>query len=319
MIATFGLILSFILGSSLTIIWSLPFIMLYLCGLRLHKIINKRQIPLIFSRIGKNASIIEDSNPRGWIWGRYYIGYILEESGGGQGGPIKTLSIFILCTDKFFTDLIDPNKKIETEINKDDNCKVDNCKVDKNKIKIYERNGNYFWLNYSNRMLDVSKYQPRNTQQQIINSIKDEYKKYNNVVSIISGEPGCGKSMISILLAKEMNGTLCDTFNPTDPGDDISIIYNTIMPSFENPFILVLEEFDIILIRVHNNLIQPHKHIPIQIRDKASWNLFMDRINRGFFPNMVVLLLCNPNPSMIDNLDKSYLREGRVNSRYHML
>ena len=121
----------------------------------------------------KNATIVEDSNPRGWIWGRYYIGYILEESGGGQGGPIKTLSIFILCTDKFFTDLIDPNKKIETEINKDDDCKVD-----KNKIKIYERNGNYFWLNYSNRMLDVSKYQPRNTQQQIINSIKDEYKKY---------------------------------------------------------------------------------------------------------------------------------------------
>ena len=97
--------ISLLLGSCVAILWSLPFIVLFVCGLRLHKITNKREIPMICSRIGKNASIIEDSNPRGWIWGKYFIGYIQEDSGSGQGGPIKTLNIFILCTPKKFKNL----------------------------------------------------------------------------------------------------------------------------------------------------------------------------------------------------------------------
>ncbi len=47
-------------------------------------------------------------------------------------------------------------------------------------------------------------------------------------MSDIHGDPGSCKSMIPILLAKELNGYLFDSYNPTEPGDDIA---NTIMPT----------------------------------------------------------------------------------------
>jgi Cdc6-like AAA superfamily ATPase len=90
------------------------------------------------------------------------------------------------------------------------------------------------------------------------------------------------------------------------------------MPTEEKPLILVLEEFDILINKIHHNLIQMHKHIPIQVKDKTSWNTLFDRIDRGLYPNLIVLLTSNVNPEYVDNLDKSYLRQGRVNNRYHL-
>ena len=47
--------------------------------------------------------------------------------------------------------------------------------------------------------------------------------------------------------------------------------------------ILVFDEVDIILNRIHGNNIERHKHIPIEIYDKTSWNRFMDEINLGLY------------------------------------
>jgi hypothetical protein len=338
-------------GSCLFIVWSMPFLLLYFTGIRLYKITNKRQIPMIFSRISKTCSYTEDGNPRGWIWGKYYVGYIMEEKNTNSHGNSSTYSIFIVCTPKFFEDLTDPSSKMGLKKKnivkpKNDKENLDSSSSDsdsssssdsdssdsdssddelynnkdkkKSKIKFYERQGNFFWLTYNNRDINVEKYIARDNQKAVISSLKKEYKKSSNVVSVIHGDPGSGKSMIPILLAKELNGYLCDSYNPTEPGDDIAIIYNTIMPTVEKPLILVLEEFDIIIHRIHNNLIQSHKHIPIQVKDKTSWNTLLDRIDRGLYPNMFFLLTSNSDPVIIDKLDSSYLRTGRVNSRYNL-
>jgi hypothetical protein len=321
---------------------------------------------MIFSRISKTCSYTEDGNPRGWIWGKYYLGYIMEEKTTNSHGNSSTYSVFIVCTPKFFEDLTDPNSKmglkkkksvndIKPKSDKENQSKSDKDSSDlnsssssdssdsssdsdssesssdsesdsdsdkknkkKSKIKFYERQGNFFWLTYNNRDINVEKYIPRDNQKEVISSLKKEYKKSSNVVSVIHGDPGSGKSMIPILLAKELNGYLCDSYNPTEPGDDIAIIYNTIMPSIEKPLILVLEEFDIIIHRIHNNLIQSHKHIPIQVKDKTSWNTLLDRIDRGLYPNMFFLLTSNSDPIIIDKLDSSYLRKGRVTSRFEL-
>ena len=335
-------------GSCLFIVWSMPFMLLYFTGIRLYKITNKRQIPMIFSRIAKTCSYTEDGNPRGWIWGKYYVGYIMEEKNTNSHGNSSTYSIFIICTPKFFEDLTDPNSKMglkkknivkpkndkensdssssdsdssdsdSSDSNSSDDETYNNKDKKKSKIKFYERQGNFFWLTYNNRDINVEKYVARDNQKEVISSLKKEYKKSSNVVSVIHGDPGSGKSMIPILLAKELNGYLCDSYNPTEPGDDIAIIYNTIMPSVEKPLILVLEEFDIIIHRIHNNLIQSHKHIPIQVKDKTSWNTLLDRIDRGLYPNMFFLLTSNSDPVIIDKLDSSYLRKGRVSSRFKL-
>jgi hypothetical protein len=313
---------------------------------------------MIFSRIAKTCSYTEDGNPRGWIWGKYYVGYIMEEKNTNSHGNSSTYSIFIVCTPKFFDELTDPNSKMglkkkdnkdhknnkqkknykdssesdsdsssSSDSDSDDSSSSDSDSSEdnsdekykkKSKIKFYERQGNFFWLTYNNRDINVEKYIARENQKKVISNLKKEYKKSSNVVSVIHGDPGSGKSMIPILLAKELNGYLCDSYNPTEPGDDIAIIYNTIMPTVEKPLILVLEEFDIIIHRIHNNLIQAHKHIPIQVKDKTSWNTLLDRIDRGLYPNMFLLLTSNSDPIIIDKLDSSYLRQGRVSSRYNL-
>jgi len=312
-LSTLGISMAF--GSCMGIIWTIPFVLLIVFGIRLYKITNKRQIPMVFTRIGKNSSYLEDSNPRGWIWGKYYIGYIVEQSDSNKNASSKSYNIFIVCSNKFFKELMDPDSKIMKKYEKEED---DNDNDNKNKIKFYERQGNYFWLEYKVREINTEHFISKQNQQNIIDLIKDDYKKRKNNVSIIYGEPGSGKSMISILLAKDMNGYLCDTFNPTEPGDDIGVIYSTIMPTAEKPLILVLEEFDILINKIHHNMIQPHKHIPIQIKDKTSWNTFFDRIDRGLYPNMIFLLTSNIEPEYVDKLDKSYLRNGRINSRFHL-
>jgi len=311
-----SLALTIITGSCLFIVWSLPFIIFLLLGIRLFKITNKRQIPMIFSRISKTCSYTEDGDPRGWIFGKYYIGYIMEHSSDNRNG--KSYSIFILCTNKYFKDLTDPTSKTIIQKQTITYKNNEDEESDKKKIKFYERNGNYFYLHYNSRDINVEKYVPRSSQKKIIDSLKDDYKKNGCVVSVIYGDPGSGKSMIPILLTKEINGYLCDSYNPTDPGDDIALIYNTIMPTYEKPLVIVFEEFDIMITKIHNNIIQPHKHIPIQVKDKTSWNILFDRIDRGLYPNMFILLTSNLDPIFIDKLDSSYLRPGRISSRYKL-
>jgi len=265
---------------------------------------------MVFSRISKNSTYSEDNTQRGWIWGKWYTGYIHEDA--TNKGAEKNLSIYILCKTSFYNNLIDQTSKLFN----DESKYVDEENTNTNKIKFYERSGNYCWLHYNSRDLSVDTFIARPKQQNIIDSIIDDFKKTNKVVAIISGNPGSGKSMIPILIAKQTKGILCDSYNPTDPGDDISLIYNTVMPTNTKPLVLVIEEFDILIHRIHNNLITPHKNIPIQVKDKTSWNTLFDRIDRGLFPNIYFILTTNIDPKIIDNLDSSYLRSGRITHRF---
>jgi hypothetical protein len=46
--------------------------------------------------------------------------------------------------------------------------------------------------------------------------------------------------------------------------------------------------------------------------------MLFDRIDRGLYPNMIVLLTTNTDPALIDAMDKSYLRQGRINCRFEL-
>jgi len=160
------------------------------------------------------------------------------------------------------------------------------------------------------------------------------YKKNRNAVILLHGEKGIGKSMIPILLAKEFANldvnkknldvepddivSFCDTFNPTDPGDNFITLYNTSYPTKNTPLIIVFEEVDIIIKKIHNNNIERHKNSPIMIHDKTSWNQFFDRFDRKYYPYTIIIMTTNEIPDYINKMDLSYIRDGRVNQIFHV-
>lgn len=288
---------------SASIIWSLPFLLLSLFGLKLFKVSDKETFTKISSKI-KNASIIDDKDkPLGIFIGKYYFGFFSNE--GKEGKQI----LYIICSQYMYENLIG---------------KSNNSLENKEEISVYDRRGNYFWMEYIKRTLTVSQFTATEKQKNIIDDIRLFYEAINNihnrVVIYIYGEPGSGKSMISILMTKMMKGSLVKTFNPTEPGDNFGTLYASISPTKENPLIVVLDEVDILLNRIHLQLILPHKHIPIQIIDKRTWNDFLDDINIGFYPYLILIMTSNiSNEDIGKKYDISYLRENRIHLSYKLM
>ncbi len=310
---TFLMVLStifLIITSTLTIFWSLPFIITPLLGLQFYKITEQKLVKLL-KKLPKRSSINYNDEHDGWIIGWPYIGYI-QKLPSNYGEEKKEL--YILTTRNFF------DKKMKQIDNIEE---IDTTSELENQITIWEREGNFFYFYYSKRMFDVSSFEPRNNQISVVNDIKKFYETNRYCVALLHGEKGSGKSMIPILLAKSLCSeqttvNFCDTFRPTDPNNNFSTLYAHINPSKDSPLIIVLEEFDIIIHQIHYKKIMPHKHIPILIFDKPSWNMFFDRFDRKFYPWVILIMTSNSSPKNINALDPSYIREGRVNLTFHI-
>lgn len=282
----------------ISVIWTIPFILCKIFGINLYKVSAQETIPMILKNISKRSSLICEDEVRGFVWGFPYIGYVYEAS--SVNGSKPTIEIYLLTTEKYY-------KSITSKSNVENND---------DSITVYYRSGNFFWLTYKSRSNNFPNYNPRDNQLEIISQIKNYYNSNNKAVCWIHGRPNSGKSTISILLAKEMKGSLCFTFNPTDPGDSIDLIYNAVCPMKENPLIIVFEECDKMIERIHYEKIERHKNIPIQVMDKTGFNTLFDWIDRGSYPNLIVLMTSNKSYNYIDEMDPSYLREGRVNMKF---
>lgn len=295
----FSLLVSYIL----TFTWSFPLILLTVFDVHLFRVRDPSKVMLITNKLSGLSSIIEDTRPRGIVVGMWYIAYFNEVGGSGHLGLVTRTEIYIICTKAFFDFCTHPvhQGNDEPEI-----------------VHIYDRTLCYYNLEYIKRELDVSDYIERNNQINIIEKIIDIYNKNKKVVAYIYGKTGCGKSTVPLLIAKKLKGSFCDTFNPTDPGDTISTIYNTVMPSFDHPLILVLEEVDILIDNIHHNRIPNHKNISTSVRDKPSFNLFFDKIDRKVYPYLILVMTSNKPPEYLDDLDPCYLRPGRVDLKIEM-
>ena len=290
------MLLSFV--CSVSFIWSLPFLLTSYFGWRIYEISEIDKIMLISSKILLSSTKNDDNKPRGIFIGYYYIGVFIRNK---NDEPM----ILMISNEKSFNELV----KRETL----------NISLKEEIIIYYERSSNYHWLRYSKRslVLDTLKYIPSIKQNDIMIKIIEEFNDRNYCTAFVQGEPGSGKSMTSIFLCNKLNGSLIRTFNPCDPGDTISSLYNQVNPTKNNPLILVLDEFDILLNKIHNNLVIPHKNISIQITDKISWNRFFDDINLGLYPYMIVILTSNHSHKSLEEMyDPSYVRNGRIHVKY---
>ena len=81
-----------------------------------------------------------------------------------------------------------------------------------------------------------------------------------------------------------------DSFNPFQPGDYFNSLYNKVSPDRNSPMIVVLEEIDMLITKMHDNSLMPHRDIPTQITNKTDWNQFFDRFDRLQFPYVYFIM-----------------------------
>jgi len=188
---------------------------------------------------------------------------------------------------------------------------VDMTTENKNMLEYYSRAGVYSYFSYHSRTLYIKQiYTP--TQKQIADEVVKYYTKYNRVVVYLHGKIGVGKTFLTYLISKEVSGSFCDTFQPTDPGDYFQDLYSIVKPTKDKPLVLLLDEVDILLKIIHEEKVTRHKNVPIQIYNKITWNRFLDKIGMGIYPNLILILCSNKSIQDIHQMDASYLRDGRV-------
>lgn len=185
-------------------------------------------------------------------------------------------------------------------------------------IEYYSAYGTYQFIRYTSRPI-IIKQDYSAKQKEIAEIIIEKYNENKHVVSYIYGEIGKGKTMLCYLLAKQLNGSLCDTFTPSKPGCYFEDLYTQVSPTKEKPFILLLDEIDIMLEQIHYQKIIQHKNISTQIYDKTTWNHFFDNVQRNMYPNLIVILCTNKsNDTINQKYDACYLRQGRIDLSFKL-
>jgi hypothetical protein len=313
-------IIAMSLLTTIPLLYTFPMIIAHFFKIQGYKITDQTECNQLINKLKIRRSVFyQNGKPYGLFYGKWYIGYIYSnESPHGNQGQIMYI-IIKRATYETVTD--NAVSKDKNEINSCQNETLSEKKI----IDIRERRGNPWWWEYSDRKYDATKFlkrEPRDYQMEIMDDILGiiNRKASRSGTFFIYGEPGTGKSLLTLLLAKKIGAYYCDTWKPTDPGDTLSKVYSTISPDDNKPLILVLEECDKLIYNVLDGNVKPHLYIPIPMMDKSDWNSMLDKItDLGFYPNLILILTSNVSLETIHERDPSILRYGRIDKAYHMV
>ena len=252
------------------------------------------------------ASIWKNGEPDGWICGKWYIGYIQHKSGGQDSASSSEL--FILCSNNFF--------KINIDLQV-----IDDNGIEPQEKHYYIREGTFYSPSYTEMQLNLTSKPVYTIQKKAINSILKFFKQKKNATALLYGKSGAGKSMTAQYLCAELLKTcsgisFVDSFDPFMPGDNFANMYLQISPTEEKPLVVMLEEIDINILKLHKGEISHGANSPVQINNKPSWNLFLDKFDRELFPHVILILTSNKSAAFFDELDPSYMRHGRVDVKF---
>ena len=280
---------------------------LYFTGIRLYKL---EGIALIkFRKEIRWASMYnKDEEPENWIAGLCFLGYMNIQEGRDE----TVCKAYILGHRNLFKKYL--SIEDETPVTLD---------PEKKPITVFEREGAFWRISYSKLHIVFKKMEPMHSQMAAIERIAENYKEKKYSTTLLHGPPGCGKSMVGILLAKHFLKTcskvyFVDSFVPTDPGDEFIKLYTRVSPTQSSPLILLVEEVDVMIEKIHEGKVETHKDLPVQIKNKPDWNSFLDRFDRERFPFVILLMTSNRDIGWFNEKDPSYFREGRVNLKIRM-
>lgn len=255
--------------------------------------------------------------PIGFIIGKYNNGYYLAYIALDYTHKHDTISFDIkLYSTKPF---MQNNEICTTDIDSYESIDNEN---DHKYINVYRKYGIWKGKGYKKTKMKVIQNIATTEQEYVVNEIHRmiELSKMNGYVYggvfLVIGETGVGKSYLGRLLANRINGSLCDEFDLTKPGNDLYGLLDLVEPTYENPIIVMIDELDKSIIRIDEENIQEHKYMRIPCVDKDSWNRFIDQIHD--IDNVVIIMTTNRTVEWYMDKDSSYVRKGRINQIFHM-
>lgn len=306
---------------------------MYVCGYKNYKVKSRETIILIKNNTSKYdffSNIYNENNePCGTLIHKSIIPkFIIYECSEG-------FAYFnIICSKETFKQLTkqDYTKKDidldenyipikEQDKDKDTSDGSDDEEFDElnKKISYITRTGEYGYFQYKIRYINLNHMSAHNEitmyshQEKLFKSTMNFYKTNNFCKIYLNGNPGCGKTYFGYILAQKLGCYLCDCYNPYEPSSNLNEIYHSCRLKPEKPLILILDEVDILLEKIHNKTTEGHKKYSREIYDKTTWNNFMDKIEFGLYPYLIIIMNSNKQKAYIDNMDASYLRQGRIN------
>ena len=174
-------------------------------------------------------------------------------------------------------------------------------------------------LKFLERNIDITEITAIGEQEKIVSSIISIYNEKKRATIFLHGSCGTGKSTVGLLVAKEVGGSFCHTFNPTNPGDTLHLVVRESSLNEESikPIIIVIEEANSIIHRIHTNQIELHKNIHTLVYNKSTYNTFLD--DMILYKNVILILTSNESIEEISALDPCYLRKGRIDGSFSMM
>lgn len=302
----FGLLSTFfnLIPYSLVI---LPLSYLLKNTIRIYTLTRKEDCLKLQTKINESCTHSSDKVGYGYSCGFWYFLH-LEVTPGFEGTTYKA---WIICTRKRFDELMKEDKVLEPPSG-------ELAPIPKEVFYVLEKSsGTYANTYYRMRELERYSIVPTPTQQKIIDEEVAIFKKKGSGVFFLSGACGKGKSMTAVFLAKTLSAMYCEDCTPWEPGDSIQSMYMDFqvqMLKENKPLIVCLDEVDVVLEKIHTNKIPNNETVQTSVRDKIGWNKLFSKIERGLFPNLIVVMTSNKSPEEITRAigDSSFLRRGRV-------
>jgi len=297
-----------------TIPWTILYIPLRWCGIRVYTLSNRLECQRIQRRTRLWSSHTTDFNRGfGYTFGKWYIAYINEV----DGDP----TVWIMTTQECFNKLTKCSSDDVTEEEEEETVDEetgDIIEAQPKYLRIFEKSGNYGRVYYNVREHKHFELTPRPSQEEILQDLLGLYATKKFIVAFIHGPPSTGKSILGLLLAHHFKSAYTNAFSPWEPGDTMSNLMEEAQPTKERPLIISFDEIDIPLTNIHAG-IPTHPKVSISVHDKVSWNRFFDNFQRGLYYNVILLLTSNKNPDYFIGMDRSYMKPERIDKTYEMV
>jgi len=295
---------------------AVPFVLLilpftFLVQLRLYSLTRKEDCLKLQTSLKHWTNTMMDGRGYGYSLGwKHYAHLTINTSTDWN----ICYSAWLLCTEETFQVVMKDEEIFEASEN--------SPAVAIPAYKILHKSSGNFANTYYIKDKGEVEHQPRQDQLEIVEKIEERFRERGRAVAFIHGPPNSGKSMVGVFLAYRIGGYYCNEFTPWNPGDSLSILTQEHKPTRDCPLVIAMDEIDDALIKISNGLIKENETTMISTATKNDWNTLFDNLDRGMYPNTIIILTSNFTTQEIAKQckdgDTSLLREKRVSDYFKL-